>query len=48
MSAISPFKRIENKYDAYGGKYCMKEFCESLREHTMEIINFEKKKMKFL
>ena len=26
----------------------MKRFCESLREHAMEIINFEKKKMKLL
>ena len=24
----------------------MKKFCKSLREHTMEIINFKKKKMK--
>ena len=26
----------------------MKKFCESLREHAMEIINFKKKKMKLL
>ena len=26
----------------------MKKFCESLREHTMKIINFKKKKMKLL
>ena len=26
----------------------MKRFCESLREHAMEIINFEKKKIKLL
>ena len=26
----------------------MKKFCESLREHAMEIINFERKKMKLL
>ena len=26
----------------------LKTFCESLREHTMKIINFKKKKMKFL
>ena len=24
----------------------MKKFCESLREHAMKIINFQKKKMK--
>ena len=29
-------------------KDCMKKFCESLREHAMEIINFKKKKMKLL
>ena len=26
----------------------MKKFCESLREHAMKIINFKKKKMKFI
>ena len=26
----------------------MKKFCESLREHTIETINFKKKKMKLL
>ena len=26
----------------------MKIFCESLREHTKEIINYKKKKMKLL
>ena len=26
----------------------MKKFCESLREHAMMIINFNKKKMKLL
>ena len=26
----------------------MKPFCESLREHAMELINFKKKKMKLL
>ena len=26
----------------------MKKFCEFVREHTMKIINFEKKKMKLL
>ena len=30
------------------GKDFMKKFCESLREHAMEIINFGKKKMKLL
>ena len=48
MSAISSFRSIENKYDVYRGKDCMKKFCESLREHAMKIINFKKKKMKLL
>ena len=42
MSEILTFKTIENKHDVYGGKNCMKNFCESSREHTMEIINFRK------
>ena len=29
-------------------KDCMKQFCESLREHAMEIINFKEKKKKLL
>ena len=32
MSAISSCKDIENKYDVCRGKYCMKIFCEPLRE----------------
>ena len=36
MSAISSFKNIENKYDVYRGKECMKKFCKSLREQTIE------------
>ena len=48
MSTISSFKSIENKYDVYRGKDCMKKFCESLREHAMDIVNFKKKKMKLL
>ena len=48
MSTISSFKSIENNHEVYIGKDCMKKFCESLRKHTMEIINFKKKKMKLL
>ena len=44
MPAISSFRRIENKHDVYIGKYCIKNFCESLRERAMGIINSEKKK----
>ena len=39
---------MEIRHDVYRGKDCMKKFCESLREHAMKIINFKKKKMKFL
>ena len=39
---------IENKYYVYKGKYCMKDICELLREHSIEIINFNKRKMKLL
>ena len=45
MSSLSWFKSIENKQDVYAGKDCMKKFCESLREHTIKIINFWKKKI---
>ena len=40
MSTRSSSRSIESKHNAYRGKYCMKNFCESLREHTMENINF--------
>ena len=48
MFAILSIKSRENKHDVYRGKDCMKKYSESLREHTMQIINFEKKKMKSL
>ena len=32
-------------HDVYRGKGHMKKFCESLREHTMKIINFKKNKI---
>ena len=43
MYTILSFKRIENKHDIYRGKDCMKKYCKSLRENTMNIINFKKK-----
>ena len=42
MSLICTFHDIENNYDAYKDKDCMKMFCEFL---AMKIINFEKKKI---
>ena len=48
MFTKSSCKNIENKHDVYKGKDCVKKFCESLREPSMKIINFTKKKMKLL
>ena len=42
MSTLSSCK--ENKHDAFISKNCMKKFCKSLKEHSMKIINFKKKK----
>ena len=39
MSTVSS-KSKENKHDVYQCKDCMKKFCESLREHAIEIIKF--------
>ena len=44
-STIWTFDHIENKNTLYRGKYCMKKFCECLRENAKFIIDFEKKKM---
>ena len=54
MSTILLFKNIESKHDVYRDEDCMSDcmisykFCESLREHAMNISNFKKKKMKLL
>ena len=45
MSTIWRFDHTENKHTLYCGKDCVKKFCASLREHTKNIIDFEKKKM---
>ena len=44
MSTIWDFDNIKNKHTLYQGEDCMKKFCTSLREHTTNEINFEKKK----
>ena len=36
---MSLFRNIENKYDLYRGKSCIKNFCELLREHAIKITN---------
>ena len=45
MLTVWAFDQIENKYTLYRGKDCLKKFCESLREHTKNKIDFEKKIM---
>ena len=44
MSVIWKFDRIENKHTLYRRNNCMRNFCESLREYTKNITNFEKNK----
>ena len=39
------FGGIDNKHDFYRGEDCTEKFYESLREHTMKTIDFQKKKM---
>ena len=34
----------KKKRDYYRGQDCVETFCKDLKEHVMEIINFEKKK----
>ena len=41
---IRAFDLIEISHSLYHGKNCLKNFCESLREHTKYIMDFEKKK----
>ena len=43
MSTIWGFDHIENKHTLYCGKDCMKKLCDSLKEHTKNIILLEKK-----
>ena len=48
MSATYSFRSIEKKCNGYKGKDCMKNVWEGLKEHTIKIINFKKKKLKLL
>ena len=43
MSTISSFRSIENKRDVSRDKYCIKNFCEFLREHAMKILISKRK-----
>ena len=44
MSAIWGFNHIEDKHSLYRRKDCVKKLCESLREGTKSIIDFDMKK----
>ena len=35
----------KSKLDCYRGKDCMERFCKDLRQHTIRIVNYEKKEM---
>ena len=39
------FDSEKNKLDCYRGKDYMEMFCKNLKEHTVKIINYEKKEM---
>ena len=45
LSTIRTFDGIINKHDLHRNENGIKTFCESLREHAIKIINYEKKKM---
>ena len=39
------FDAAKNNLDCYRGKDYMETFCKDLREHTIRIVNYEKKEM---
>ena len=45
MSTNWIFCHIENKHTSCREKDCMKKFCESLKEHVKNVIDFARKKM---
>ena len=48
MSTICAFDHIDMKHILYSPKACLIKFCSSLREHTTNIFNFERKKILLL
>ena len=48
MSTFWAFNHRENKHTLYCGKDCLRFFCESLRKHAKNIIDFEKQKVLLL
>ena len=47
MPTISSFTGQENKHGVHRGKNCIKNFCESLREHAIKIIRLKRKKWNY-
>ena len=45
MLTIWIFNTIEIKDSLYHGENCIKKFCSSLKEHSTNIISFERKKV---
>ena len=43
MSTIWAFDNKEQEHTLYCGEDCMKKFCSSLRKHTTNMINLDKK-----
>ena len=44
MFASCSFDPRKNKLDCYKGEDCVERFCKDLREHTTEIINYDKRR----
>ena len=42
MSTIWEFHHIENKHEVYRDENRMKNFCKSLKEHVLRIIELKK------
>ena len=39
------FDATKNKLNCYRGKDCKERFCKNLREHSIRIVNYEKKEL---
>ena len=46
IDLVSSFDSKQDKHSFYRGRDCSKKFCEDLKKHAVEIINFEEKEMK--
>ena len=46
IDLVSSFDSKQDKHSFYRGRDCSKKFCEDLKKHAIEIINFEEKEMK--